>query len=387
MDPRVFISEEAGEAIERPSPGKRARVDEPGPARRKKGFRINARSLFLTYPKCDCPMGDAFERARDLFREQLEALVVGSELHKDGTPHLHIFVLLKTKGNFRDQAVFDALTGKHGNYQSCRNRANVLKYCVKDGKYVEWWAEEGMSADAYLESRRKKVSSKSVIAAKMIKEGKSLVEVNEQLPGFMLLNLQKVQRYQAFCSQQTQSTLWTLPMMAVGTRGEQTILSWIYSVTIPLERPPFPSGSHLWIHTIPGAGKTRLLNVLMMYFRVYVASNDETFYDDYAEGSVQILAFDEYKGSRTPQHLNALCDGTPMVLRTKGGQIRKVGTPRILVLSNFSIEGAYPNVAADLNRAIELNALKRRFIVAEVESLSSLVEGLGHQEVLDHTAK
>lgn len=112
-----------------------------GKEKEKSEFRINARNLFLTYPKCDLEP----EEALSLLRPELdfEDYVIAQEMHEDGTPHLHCWLQArpKKKFNIRDPAKLDLLH-HHGNYQAARSQAAVLKYVTKDGKWISNLPEE-----------------------------------------------------------------------------------------------------------------------------------------------------------------------------------------------------------------------------------------------------
>ena len=85
-------------------------------------------------------------------------MVVASEKHEDGSPHIHAFILLKTRYcctncHFWDLNVGDAVY--HPNIQKCRNIDDVVKYIKKDGDILEFgdidWKEK---VDARREHRK-----------------------------------------------------------------------------------------------------------------------------------------------------------------------------------------------------------------------------------------
>ena len=76
-------------------------------------------------------------------------MVVASEMHEDGKPHIHVFILLKSAYDCRDPQFWDLQVGDtvyHGNYQKCRNIDDVVKYIKKDGDILEFgdidWKEK-----------------------------------------------------------------------------------------------------------------------------------------------------------------------------------------------------------------------------------------------------
>lgn len=99
-----------------------------------KSFRLQAKHLFLTYPQCSLEPTKALEILNERV-DRISQYVIAREQHKDGTPHLHVYLCLDRKIHIRDPKFFD-LEGHHGNYQSCRSAGAVLKYVTKDGIYI-----------------------------------------------------------------------------------------------------------------------------------------------------------------------------------------------------------------------------------------------------------
>jgi len=101
-------------------------------------FRLNAKNFFLTYPQCPA--------AKDTLLAFLSGLrpstyvLVSSEQHADGTPHLHALLCLVDKYNCRNERFFDFESeGRtfHPNLQAVRNLNDVRTYVLKDGNFVE----------------------------------------------------------------------------------------------------------------------------------------------------------------------------------------------------------------------------------------------------------
>jgi hypothetical protein len=126
-----------------PSPLPSARkihVDSPtispaAPKSLSKRFRINARKLFLTWPRCSIPKEVILKNILEL----LDPLVciVSQEKHKDGGAHLHAFIEFNRKRDFRGSDYFDSIAdGQHGNYQPARNRRRTILYVTKDKDYI-----------------------------------------------------------------------------------------------------------------------------------------------------------------------------------------------------------------------------------------------------------
>ena len=65
-----------------------------------------------------------------------KGIVVAWELHEDGTPHLHAYVMLNAEFNCTASSYWD-LQGWHGNYQHAKSWCKVLAYIKKDQDYLQ----------------------------------------------------------------------------------------------------------------------------------------------------------------------------------------------------------------------------------------------------------
>ncbi|ADQ52698.1 C1:C2 [Chickpea redleaf virus] len=99
-------------------------------------FRFQSKYVFLTYPHCNSNP----EALRDYLWEKLTRFIiffiaVASEVHQDGSPHLHCLIQLTNKPNISDASFFD-FEGNHPNIQPARNSEQVLDYISKDGNII-----------------------------------------------------------------------------------------------------------------------------------------------------------------------------------------------------------------------------------------------------------
>ncbi|XP_027062058.1 uncharacterized protein [Coffea arabica] len=107
-------------------------------------FFINAKNIFLTYPRCVLPKQQALDAIRNIqFSISPTYIRVVQETHQDGSPHLHC--LIQFTGKFRTQSArfFDIQSPSsnsmfHPNVQSARNSSIVRDYISKYGDFVEW---------------------------------------------------------------------------------------------------------------------------------------------------------------------------------------------------------------------------------------------------------
>lgn len=99
-------------------------------------YRLNTRSVFLTYPQCDIPMRDMLEELTNI--RPYANYCICQERHEDGNLHLHALLRYDSPVNTRNERYFD-VRGHHPNVQSARDIKAVLKYIRKDGNYEENW--------------------------------------------------------------------------------------------------------------------------------------------------------------------------------------------------------------------------------------------------------
>lgn len=115
-------------------------IIDPKGSNSKRGLRH--KQLFLTYPKCPIFPREVLEQLTEIFKSRdttLKRYVIAQELHIDGEPHLHCFVLL-------DKQFYDATIKKldliqfdqtcHGNYQAVRSKAATIEYCLKSPRFI-----------------------------------------------------------------------------------------------------------------------------------------------------------------------------------------------------------------------------------------------------------
>lgn len=287
-------------------------------------FRVDSKSWFLTYPRCSLDK----EVVLDLLKAKgkpIVGAVVASELHEDGSPHVHVYLLLGDRFNCRNPRFWD-LGSHHGNYQAAKSLEAVIKYIKKDGNYLEFgtlnWEEK-------LKSRKE---HRRYLGAKLI-GGTPLLEVVQEDPA-LLFGLKKLRE---------DLTVWTQlslkPTDASDVRG-------------------------IWIWGPPGVGKSRY--VRCQEPSLYLKAQNK-WWDGYiGEKAVLIDDFDK-QGTCLSHLLKIWADRYACSGEIKGGQVPLVHE-RFYVTSNYSIDQLFdPRLDQEVNAA-----LKRRFKV-----INMLPEDLG----------
>lgn len=246
-------------------------------------------------------------------KKAIKAAVIARELHEDGTPHIHAYVLLEKRFNCRDSRFWD-LGPYHGNYQKARSIDSVVKYIRKDGDILEHgeisWAEK---IDSRQEHRR-------YLGKKLI-DGAPLDEVVREDPS-LLFGLSSLQK-----DLHTWKQVSLKAKDAEGVRG-------------------------VWIYGPSGVGKSRY--VRMQEPSLYLKAQNKWF-DGYI-GEKAIL-IDDMDSDCLSHFLKIWADRYSCSGEIKGGNVPLVHE-RFYITSNFSIDELFkdhPEVTRD--------ALKRRFKV------------------------
>lgn len=96
-------------------------------------FRLNSQQIFLTYSQCPIEIDTIYSFLSKIV--EIDKYIVAQEKHLDGNLHIHAYLLLKKKVNFKNPRVFDYLE-YHPKVEGCRSWKKVVQYVTKDGKYI-----------------------------------------------------------------------------------------------------------------------------------------------------------------------------------------------------------------------------------------------------------
>lgn len=114
------------------------------------GNRHKVKGWFLTYPQNYMNKQCLMDCLQEL--GAIEA-VVASELHEDGSPHLHAWAKFEEGFRIAEAPEIFNLLGKSGNYQAARSWKAVQQYVKKEGDYI--------SLNIDIESAAKKKAKRS----------------------------------------------------------------------------------------------------------------------------------------------------------------------------------------------------------------------------------
>jgi len=303
-------------------------------------LRLNGKRFYCTYPRNDTTkeymetMLTCGPHSKDL-----EWYVIGRERHQDGGLHLHAAFAFTKKKNYKDPHIFDYLTygSKHGNYQTIRNVKQCLRYCVKDGD----WCAGGIDVTSILA----KGTSTSTMVATKAQNGSTIEEIDSKYPGFVMMNLQKIQAYitfQEIKNLHANRMKW-VPIDTKDMQGSDlAIANWLNR---NMFQTRYFKQKQLWIWGPPDMYKSTLKRWLEQYATGYNIPKGEDFYDHYHEAYYDFAYLDEYKGQKTIQWLDEWLDGSVgMNIRVKGGQRLKRKSIPTIIFSNYDPAGCYHKV-------------------------------------------
>jgi len=344
-------------------------------AKGKQRFRMCTRTLYLTYPQNTATkesVATAIERA---WGDDILCYVIGEELHQDGTPHLHVYVEFEESQTIEGHALLDGLTGKHGNYQSARNKYKVIRYCAKDAKYLE----KGISVAEFLQAREGKKNSVFAYAAKQLQEGKSVTELNQEMPGLVLREKRKLEEYAAWVKIQARKlTLkdWVeIPIVRTMSEADATIATWL-NKSVKKERAA--SALMLWLWSEGTMmGKTTFLDNLRQYLTVYdIPAGD--FTQGWEDGRYDLAIFDEFKGQLKADFLNMWCGGATQHLNIKGAHYVKEQRVPTIICSNYPPHLCFKTLAE--KNPTKFQTIRRRFLVVELTEQCDLFGGVNGRQ-------
>lgn len=330
-------------------------------------FQLRGKNLFLTYPQCPLPKENAVIALKARFPTELDWYIIASENHKDGTPHLHCLLGFKEAFVSRKVDAFDFIADKHGNYQVARNVRNSVKYVTKDNNYLC----EGIDVKKII---NKEEGKKWEGIAKLCQEGKTLSEINDLDPGFVLQNKRKLEEYLTWTNKRKDklSLLEWVPISGgdiqdMDTDAERQIAIWLNE---NIRQQRIFKQKQLYIWGPPNMGKSTLIKYLSKYLNIYHIPRDEDFYDDYEDQVYDLAVLDEFTHTKTMQWLNQFLDGQSFYLRKKGGQVLKKENLPVIILSNFELSSNYRK----LYEASKLGPLMERLLFVEVKSFISIFQ-------------
>lgn len=267
-------------------------------------------------------------------------VIVAEEKHEDGSLHLHCYVTYEKQKRISRADYFDIGNPEdpdqvfHPNIQSVKNALKCVEYITKFDK-------EPAQHNIDYKAITSKKSSKFAVVAQKVMDGKSLLEINNDDPGFVLQHKRKLEEYQAWIVMK-KPRLDLLPWQPVPVPAfgpEYQLATWLNDNLFHTSRPI--KSPQLYLFSPPNCGKTTLITWLSRFCRIYYMPLLEDFYDFYDDDSYDLVVVDEFKGQKQIQFLNQWLDGQVCTVRVKGGQRLKTRNLPTIILSNWALSDVY----------------------------------------------
>jgi hypothetical protein len=270
---------------------------------------------FLTYPKLDMSHQEVLELLQQKDKA-IKEYTIARELHKDGTPHFHVYIRLFAEFDCRDCRYWD-LQGQHGYYETAKSPKKIFSYITKDGDYISNIENIGTKKEAA--DKKKSVAYLAIMKGKLAL--KDYIESDPILWGASA-QLEKAdaayKRIVAASSQLPRCTDF-IP----NTFGKTLLIK-------------SQKNRHYWFWSVsPNTGKTTFLQSIESTFSSFRLSVEEKFQANVVHGC-QFVLIDEYStGLLKITQLNQMCDGTYQYPR-KGADAVSLPGSIVLVCGNVN---------------------------------------------------
>lgn len=290
--------------------------NERGGDTRRNSTRIT-KGLFATWPSLGDTTPDLEGLKRRITstyeRRGLIAGVIARERHKDGSWHVHGYLKFDGEhGDDRGRTVLehselDNITGKHGNYQAARSETKVIKYCLKDGMYLQW-------GDIDIENNEKqRRAKKRMIGEKLINGETTVVEIVTEDPSLLMDFVRMQTNLDAYNSSKRTKTTRDIPQL-------------------------------IWLQGDPGIGKTTMAKAInnSNYIVPVPTTTGIWNYNGYQDQKVMI--FDNLgENMKVPyEQLLRIVDNSVYLTRLSGTGMYISLTPKVVVITSVqSPSGVY----------------------------------------------
>lgn len=117
----------------------------------ERDFRVNAKNIFITYPKSLFDYDELYEFIDTKYK--VDYAIICQEKHQSGEDHMHGLFTLKKKANITKPDILD-FKGRHPNIKAAINVQACKQYCKKGGNYREFFTN-GEPEDDILTKARK----------------------------------------------------------------------------------------------------------------------------------------------------------------------------------------------------------------------------------------
>lgn len=316
-----------------------------------------------------------------MYLPPVEWYIIAEEKHKDGTPHLHIGLELKTKIHLSGSKGLSTLNllvtsqahpnGHHGDYAAMKSIRGTVDYLTKEMNYLH----HGIDLEAV--RAKKGGTPETKIVAEKILEGATPEQILQQHPSYYLLKRRNIVEFHYDTEQLKKSKIPIKKLNAIHlgdgmaeTSFASLLMNWLNENLSSQALPRVFKQKQLWLYGPSNVGKSSLLNKLQEGLRVYPIPPKE-YYCGYNDELFDLAILDEYGGSKTITFLNQWLEGAhiPLDQKNKVNYIKKKNIPTI-ICSNFSPEEVYKKAPA-----VQITALLNRLeVICATEFIKLIFE-------------
>jgi len=302
-----------------------------------KKFRLNAKSIFITLPRCSASKEECLKIwTTKLQTQEIEDYLIVQEHHKEGGElegvegdlHIHAALFLKKKCDFTTPSCLDILD-YHGKYEGIKNKEKTIEYLLKEDKnplQSRNWAE-WLRASKKHQTREKNLDFLTQVIEKgpikMVQEGE-----------LSLMNLQKT-----LVNLKAYNTLIEESKREEEIEDIPATLENPWGINIKVDTDL--KCCHYWLYSRqPNLGKTTWGTELCTKYRAAFYNYSE-IYQPQIGPSTEVIILDEYRAQLKVTQLNQMCDGS-LYFTGKNMTSWKLKTkPVVIILANRSPSEAY----------------------------------------------
>lgn len=344
--------------------------------------------MFFTFPKSEISATDLIKGlcTYDRFHYNIDVIIVGGEEHKDGSPHLHCFLLLKEAVRVQLIDIRNHLKIKHFNDAGkVRSVAACLKYITKDEQVTTFPSDLDWRAMVKNAVQRKGIKSDLIV--KKIIEAPHDTDIDDfltdltttELGGYAAFRTRQIadifQIYHGTMKKRLHVRPTLFPNLGSWILGQNhpTVIIWTWLNNV-LNNEMNLGDKHLYIYGPTMSGKTSLMECLKgLGWNIYFIPKGTEFFDGYKDLKWDLAIGDEVCGKdQRITWWNQWCDKT-MSLNVKGkAAVIKNRVIPTIILSNYSPSELFGTVAKKFPAALE--AFERRWEVVGVGPVYGLID-------------
>ena len=310
---------------------------------KKNKFRLNCTRLFLTYPKCLLERSEVHKYLEQKLKDNIKEYLIVQEQHKDGDKHIHVYLELNKRINYKDCHCLD-LNGYVGHYECCKNKMKAIEYLLKEDKTplqsLDW--KQYLLDSNYHKRTQANLDKLNLIETKGLAQCVRTGEIS-----LLVLPIYN-------------KALTLLNGMEIKDDREDLPTSletpWNFKLIFDLDNKQ----CHYWIYSKKSNfGKTTYAQELCKNYKTQIWNTEEK-YQPHITRETEIIVFDEYS-HRTCifiSLLNMLMDGSAYITGKGLNAWQLNNKPLVIIFSNFTPLEIYtksPNLANLMSRIKVIN--------------------------------